>query len=75
MSGTALTDLNAISLTSTAKAAVSAKGVDLNALVVLAKSHATELSALLKQIVALHPSTGGDAANYAQLNTIIGELA
>jgi hypothetical protein len=45
MSGTALTDLNAPSLTSTAKAATSAKAVDLNALVELAKSHAIELSA------------------------------
>jgi hypothetical protein len=75
MSGTALTDLSAISLTSTARAAASAKGVDLTALVTLAKSHAIELSALLKQIVAVHPSTGGDLANYNQLNTIIGELA
>ena len=75
MAGTALTDLNAISLTTTAKAAASVKGVDIAALVALAKTHAIELAALLKQIVAVHPSTGGDATNYAALNTIIGELA
>jgi hypothetical protein len=75
MAGTCLTDLNALSLTSTAKAAASAKGVDLAALVTLAKSHSVELSALLKQIVAVHPSTGADSTNYAQLATIIGELA
>jgi len=72
---TALTDLTAISLTATAKAAASAKGEDLGALITLAKTHITELSALLKQIVAVHPSAGGVAANYTALNTIIGELA
>jgi hypothetical protein len=72
---TALTDLTAISLTATAKAAASAKGEDLSALVALAKSHITELTTLLKAIVAIHPSSGADATNYAALNTIIGELA
>jgi hypothetical protein len=72
---TAFTDLTAISLTATAKAAASAKGEDLSALVTLAETHITELSALLKQIVAIHPSTGGDATNYAALNAILGELA
>ncbi|MDX6558174.1 MAG: hypothetical protein QOF72_1223 [Blastocatellia bacterium] len=37
--------------------------------------HAVELQAILKQIVAVHPSGGGDASNYAALNTVIGELA
>jgi hypothetical protein len=75
MAGTCFTDLNAIALTGTAKAAGSAKGVDLTALVTLAKAHATELSALLKQIESVHPSTGADLANYNQLVTVIGELA
>ena len=57
---TALTDLKAISLTSTAKNAASAKGVDLPALVAQAQLHITELQTVLKQIVALHPSGGGD---------------
>jgi len=72
---TALTDLTAISFTAAAKAVASAKGEDLIVLVTLAESHITELSALLKQIVAIHPSTGGDAANYAALNAIVAELA
>jgi hypothetical protein len=75
MSGTALTDLTAITLTTTAKNAGGANGVDMVGLMTLAKSHATELSALLKQIVKFHPSTGGDAANYASLNAILAELA
>jgi hypothetical protein len=70
-----LTDLTAISLTANAKSVVSAKGADLGALITLAKEHTTELTTVLKQIVAVHPSGGGDAANYAALNTIIGELA
>jgi hypothetical protein len=75
MSGTCLTDLKAITLTTTAKAAASAKGVDIAALIALAETHAIELAALLKTIVAVHPSTSGDAANYASLNTIIAELS
>jgi hypothetical protein len=75
MAGTALTDLGAITLTSTAKAAASAKGVNIVDLMALVKSHATEMTLLLKQIVAVHPSTGADATNYASLNTIIAELA
>jgi hypothetical protein len=72
---TALTDLSAISLTSTAKAAASAKGVDLPTIVALAKTHVIELAALLRSIVAVHPSTGGDASNYNALVAVIAELA
>jgi hypothetical protein len=75
MSGTCLTDLNAITLTATAKAAASAKGVDVAALIALAKTHTIELATLLRTIVSVHPSTSGDASNYAALNTIISELA
>jgi hypothetical protein len=75
MSGTCLTDLSALTLTATAKAAGSVKGVDIVGLVNLAKSHAIELAALLKSIQAVHPSTGGDATNYASLTAIINELA
>jgi hypothetical protein len=75
MAGTVITDLNAISLTNTAKAAASAKGIDITSIVALAKSHAIELKALLTQILAYHPSTGGDASNYTALQAIIGELA
>jgi len=74
MSGTALTDLSAITLTATARAAGSAKCVDIVGLMTLAKSHATELTLLLKAVQAVHPSTGGDSANYASLTSIINEL-
>jgi hypothetical protein len=43
--------------------------------VVQAELHAIELQAILKQIVAVHPSSGGDASNYAALNAVIAELA
>ena len=75
MAGTALTDLSSLTLTATAKAAAAAKGVNASDLLTLAKSKATELSLLLAQIKSVHPSTGGDAANFALLGTIIGELA
>jgi hypothetical protein len=45
---TALTDLKAISLTASAKAASSAKGADLQSLVVKAQLHITELETVLK---------------------------
>jgi hypothetical protein len=72
---TALTDLKAIALTANAKKVGSAKGVDLGALVAQAQLQITELETTLKQIVALHPSGGGDATNYAALNAVLAELA
>jgi hypothetical protein len=72
---TVLSDLNAINLTGTAKAAVSAKGADLPALVTTAKSHIVELQVLLKQIIAHHPTGGGDAANSAALSAVLAQLA
>jgi hypothetical protein len=75
MSGTAFTDLSAITLTSTAKAAASVKGVNITDMMALVKSHATEMTSLLQAIKAVHPSTGGDSTNYASLSAIIAELA
>lgn len=72
---TAMTDLNAISLTANAKAAGSASGVDLVGLVTQAKLHIIELRTILQQIVKIHPSSGGDAANYSALNAVVAELA
>jgi hypothetical protein len=72
---TALTELKAISLTGTAKNAASAKGVDLPALVAQAQLHITELSTILKQVIAFHPTSGGDAANLSALNAVLAELA
>ena len=67
-------DLLAISVTPIAQAAAMKAGVNLNALVVHAEARANELSILLKQIAAFHPSTGGDAANFTALQAVIAEL-
>ena len=66
-------DLN-ITLTPTARAAAQKAGVDLAALITHAQGRANELSILLKQIAAFHPSTGGDSANYTAIQTVLGEL-
>ena len=72
---TVLAELNSISLTGTAAAAAQAKGVNLGALVALAKSHTIELARALANVQAFHPNSGGDTTNYSSLSTIIGELA
>jgi hypothetical protein len=72
---TALTDLSAISLTSTAKAAALKKGVDLAGLVTLAKEHVMELQRVLNSVISLHPTTGADATNFAALQAVVAELA
>jgi hypothetical protein len=72
---TVLTDLKAIGLTASAKGVISAKGPELSALVTMAQLHVTELQTVLKQILALHPSGGGDASNYAALNAVLAQLA
>jgi hypothetical protein len=72
---TAKADIVAISLTPTALAAAQKQGVNLAALVTHAGARANELSILLKQILAFHPNSGGDAANFAALQAVIAELA
>jgi hypothetical protein len=72
---TVLTELSAISLTGTAAAAAQAKGVNLAALVSLAKTHTIELQRALSNVTAFHPNSGGDTTNFAALQTIIAELA
>jgi hypothetical protein len=72
---TCLADLSAISLTSTAKAAALKKGADLPTLITSAKEHTVELVRVLTNIIALHPSSGGDATNYAALQAVVAELA
>lgn len=71
---TVLTDLKAISLTTTAKNAVSAKGADIGVLVTTAQQHVVDLQILMKQIITHHPSGGGDAANYAALGAVLAQL-
>lgn len=75
MSGTALTDTKAITPTANAKAVVAAKGQDMTGLMAQLQIKINETQVLAKQIIALHPTGGGDAANLTALNTILGELA
>lgn len=72
---TCLSDLSAISLTATAKTASLKKGIDLGAMVALAKEHVIELQRVLNSVIALHPSTGADATNYTALQAVVAELA
>jgi hypothetical protein len=57
-----------------AKAAAAAKGADVQALATAAQLQLIELENTLKQIVALHPSSGLDAAKHAALNAASAEL-
>lgn len=75
MSGTALTDTKAITPTANAKAVVAAKGQDMTGLMLQLQIKIAETQVLVKQIIALHPTGGGDAANLTALNTVLGELA
>lgn len=68
-------ELAAITLTANAKVVGSTKGTDMNALMVQAKLNTAELQKLMKQIVAHHPTGGGDAANLTALNAIVTELS
>jgi len=74
MAGTVRTDLNSLTLTATALAAGRAKATDLEALRQLAIKQASETTATIKALQSFHPSGGGDAANFALLTTILGEL-
>jgi hypothetical protein len=75
---TLLADLQSFTLTASAKNAGHKAGVNLQALIDLSKQKSRELTALLTIIETLHPTTGSagaDASNYAQLGTIVAELA
>jgi hypothetical protein len=65
------TDLAAIAVTATAKSASSAKGADMAGLINQALIMNADLTRILKQIVAYHPSGGADAANFTTLNNAI----
>lgn len=65
------TDLAAIAVTANAKAVGQTKGTDLAGLINQALILNADLTRVLKQIVAYHPSGGGDAANYATLSNAI----
>lgn len=72
---TAQADIKAVTPTANAKAVVAAKGADINSLMLQAQVKAGELYVIVKQIIAVHPSGGGDAANLTALQNILAELA
>jgi hypothetical protein len=72
---TAITDIKAVTPTANAKAVVAAKGTDITALMAAVLLKASELKVLVAQVIAVHPSGGGDAANLTALNSILAELA
>jgi hypothetical protein len=74
MTGTVKTDVAAISPTANAKAVAASRGVDLSGLMTLLQTHAVEMQILIKEIIKIHPSGGGDAANLTALNSILSEL-
>jgi hypothetical protein len=71
---TVKTDVAAITPTANAKAIVQAKGADITSLMTLLQQYAIEMQAVVKQIISLHPTGGGDAANPTALNAILAEL-
>ena len=72
---TALSDFRSISLSGNAIDAGHVCGVNLPGLAALAHQHIAELEIVLKQIIKIHPTSGGDAANLAALNAAMAELA
>ncbi len=71
---TTKTEVAAIVPTANAKAVVSARGADISGLMLLLQQHAIEMMALTKQIIALHPTGGGDASNLTALQAVLAEL-
>jgi hypothetical protein len=71
---TALADAKAIAPTANAKLVVSAKGTDINGVMLLIQQHCIELQTLVKYAISVHPSGGADAANPTALNALLAEL-
>jgi hypothetical protein len=65
----------AITLTATAKAAGQNAAVALKDLQTQLDQRLAEDAVLLRQILAIHPSTGGDAANYTALQAILTAIS
>ena len=72
---TVKTELNAVTPTANAKSVVAAKGADITALQNLVARHTDELKVALAQLIAVHPTGGGDAANLSALQAVLAELA
>lgn len=71
---TVRTELNAVTPTANAKSVLAGKAQDTTTLMAMVKQHTDELRVILAQLISLHPSGGGDAANLSALNTILAEL-
>jgi hypothetical protein len=67
-------ELVAVAPTANAKTLASAKALDFVSLQNLVKQHVDELKVVLAQLIAMHPSGGGDAANLAALQAVLAEL-
>jgi hypothetical protein len=67
-------DVQAIVLTPPAVAKAQAAGADLPVLMTQLQTHIAEKQRLIKEIIRLHPVTGGDAANLTALNAILAKL-
>jgi len=67
-------DITSIILTPAAVAKAQAGGADLSALMTQLQLRVIEKQQLLKEIIRLHPSGGGDAANLTALNSILSKL-
>jgi len=67
-------EVNAIAPTANAKAVVQAKGANITDLMQLLTQSAIDMQVLVRQIIALHPSGGGDAANLAALSALLAEI-
>jgi hypothetical protein len=65
------TDLTALALTANAKSVGQVKGADLQGLINEALVHNNDLTLLLKAIIAIHPTGGGDAANLTTLQNAV----
>jgi hypothetical protein len=71
---TVKSDAAAITPTANAKAVVQTKAQDLTSLMLLLQQAAIEMQILVKEIIKVHPTGGGDAANLTALNAILAEL-
>jgi hypothetical protein len=71
---TVKSDVAAISPTANAKAVAQTKCVDISGLMTLLQTQAVEMQILVKEIIKVHPTGGGDAANLTALNAILTEL-
>jgi hypothetical protein len=67
-------EILAITPTANAKAVAQARGVDIGDLMALLHQSAIDMQVLVREIIKVHPSGGGDAANLTALNAILTEL-